>query len=78
MNLSQADTKAFGFFLTEAVHQQTFFPDARCQARKVAIAGNQAEAIEATGVEQIHRVDDHGAIGRVLPTVAELLDGLDG
>ncbi|MNQ46790.1 hypothetical protein D3C85_606160 [compost metagenome] len=63
----------------EAVDGQAFLAQARGQAGEVAVAGDQAEAVEAPGVEQVHGVDDQRAVGGVLaPGVGELLDRLDG
>ena len=45
---------------------------------KITVARDDAETIEARGVEQIHGVDDHCAIRGVLSSrVGELLDRLD-
>ena len=46
--------------------------------REVAIAGDDAEAIDAAGVEQVHGVDHERDVGRVLASdVLTLLDGPD-
>ncbi|MNS76162.1 hypothetical protein D3C72_1097010 [compost metagenome] len=64
--------------LAEAVDGQPLLADARGQPGEVAVAGDDAEAVEAPGVQQVHGVDDHGAVGGVLAHgVAELLDRLD-
>ncbi len=77
MNLSQALTKALGVpFSPNSVDGDPALPDTGRQAREVAVAGDQAEAVETVGVEQVHGVDDHGAVGGVLAYgVVELLDG---
>ena len=63
---------------TKAEHAQTLFADTQGETRKVTITGDQAEAIETPRVQQIHRIDDHRAVCRVLPArVGELLHRLD-
>lgn len=63
---------------TKAEPAQTLFADTQGEARKVTATGDQAEAIETPGVQQIHRMDDHRAACRVLPArVGELLHRLD-
>src|SRR3546814_16641232 len=63
--------------LAEAVDDAPGFADARGPPGAVAVAGDAAEPVEALGVEQVHRVDDHRRVGGVLAEgVAELLDGL--
>jgi len=55
------------------------FAQPRGQAGEITVAGDQAEPLEATGIEQVHRIDDHRAVGGVLAHgVAELLHRLDG
>src|SRR5690606_2177610 len=62
---------------TEAVDHLAGLAQARGQTGEVAVTGHQAETVEGTGVQQIHGVDDHGAVGRVLAAgVGELLDRL--
>src|SRR5690242_16623698 len=64
--------------LAEAVDGQARLADAPRQRGEVAVAGDDAEAVEAAGVEQVHRIDDHRRVGGVLALgVAELLDRLD-
>ena len=47
--------------------------------REVGIARDDAEAVEVLGVQEVHRVDNHRAVGGVLSgSVRELLDGLYG
>ena len=53
--------------------------DARGEAGEVAVRGDEAEAVEAAGVQQVHRVDDQRDVGRVLAGgVGELLLRQDG
>ena len=67
-----------GFLFAEAIDEQPLFSKPHGQAGEVAVAGDQTVAIEAAGVEQIHGVDDHGAVGRILTRgVGELLDRFD-
>src|SRR5690348_9310272 len=67
------------FSFAETVHHQPGFADTPGEAGEVAVAGNDAEAIQAARIKQIHRVDDQRRVGGVLAAcVAELLDGLDG
>ncbi|MNZ89696.1 hypothetical protein D3C78_1086310 [compost metagenome] len=67
-----------GLLLAEAVDGQPFLAQARGQAGEVAVAGDQAEAVETAGVEQVHGVDDQRAVGGVLAAgVGELLHRLD-
>ena len=48
-------------------------------AREVRVARDDAEAVQVLRVEEVHGVDDHGAVRGVLARrVGELLDGLDG
>ena len=78
-HLAGIDESARRVFLADAHHEKAFFTDAGGEAGVIAVAGDQAEAIHAAGVQDIHGVDDHGAVGGVLADgVAELLDGLDG
>jgi hypothetical protein len=63
----------------KAEDHQPVFADACGQAGEVAVAAHQAEAVEAPGVEQVHGVDDEGAVAGVFAGgVAVLLDGMDG
>ena len=49
------------------------------QPGEIAVAGDQAETGKVPGIQQVHGIDDHRAVGRVLArSVAELLDRLDG
>ena len=68
-----------GLFLADAHHKHARFPDACSEPGVIAVAGDQAEAVHHVGVEQVHGVNDHGAVGGILANrVAELLDRLDG
>ena len=49
------------------------------QAGEIAVAGDQAEAVEPAAVEQVHGIDDHGRVRCIFPRrIAVLLDGRDG
>ncbi|CUW97026.1 hypothetical protein AGR1C_Lc10022 [Agrobacterium fabacearum TT111] len=62
-----------------AGHQFRLFTDAHRQSGKVPIAQGNAETLKAFPVQQIHCIDDHGAIGSVLSgTVGKLLNRPDG
>lgn len=51
----------------------------RSQPSEIAIRRNETEAGKTAGVEQVHGIDDHGAVGGVFAgRVGELLDGDDG
>ena len=68
-----------GGFLADAHYEEPFFTNAGSQAGVIAVAGDQAETIHPAGVQNVHGVDDHGAVGGVLTDCkAELLDGLNG
>lgn len=73
-----ADERARRLPLAEAVDGKPLLADAHGEAGEVAVARDEAEAVEAARVKQVHGVDDHGAVGGVLAGgVGELLDGLD-
>src|SRR5690606_29489752 len=64
-----------GLTLAEAVDGEPLLADARGQAGEVAVAGDDAEAVEVAAVHQVHRVDDQRAVRGVLAGgVVELLD----
>ena len=49
------------------------------QPRKVAVRRDDAESVQIAAVEQVHGVNDHGAVGCIFAGgVAILLDGNDG
>jgi hypothetical protein len=59
-------------------HEQAAFLNASRQRREVGVARHDAEAVDQAGVKQVHRVDDHGAVGGVLAADdAELLERPD-
>ncbi|SOY52707.1 hypothetical protein CBM2592_A280128 [Cupriavidus taiwanensis] len=67
------------FLLAEAKNHEPFFPNACCQTCKIAVAGHQAKTIEPSGIQQVHSIDDEGAICRILPGgIGELLHRFDG
>lgn len=50
-----------------------------CQPCVITVTGDEAEAADRHRVEDIHRIDDHGAVGCVLADrIAKLLDRLHG
>ncbi len=62
----------------KTVDGDALLTDAGGEASKVTVARDDAEAGEAAGIEQVHGVDDHCAIGRVLAgRIGELLDRLN-
>jgi hypothetical protein len=64
--------------LAEPEDLESGFPQAHGQPGEVAIARDEAEAVKALGVQEVHRVDDQRAVRRVLARgVRELLDWLD-
>src|SRR5690606_38018629 len=67
-----------GLAFAESVDRQSLLADARRQAGEVAVAGDDAEAVQVAAVHQVHRVDDQRAVGGVLAGgVVELLDRRD-
>src|SRR3970282_979706 len=65
--------------LTHADNEEPRFPDSVCQSRIVTIARNEAESLYDSLMEDVHRVDDHRAVGCILPRyVGELLLRLEG
>ena len=60
-------------------HRKAALADAARQAREIAVARHEAEALDRVRIEDVHRVDDHGRVGGVLADgVAELLNRRDG
>ena len=80
MKRVQAWRKLSGVFcLADAVDVEPLLADARGEAGEVAVGGDEAEAVEAAGMQQVHRVDDERDVGGVLAGgVGELLLGQDG
>ena len=73
------DEGAGGLLFAHAHHDHAGFPQARGEAREVAVARDDAEPVDVAGIQDVHRVDDHRGIRRVLARrVAVLLDGRDG
>ena len=72
--------ETFGrLLLAEAEHVDALFADAGGKPCEITVGRNQAEAVETAAMEEVHRVDDEGDIGGVLPRgVGELLLGDDG
>lgn len=65
--------------VSEAVDGDALLADPGCESGEVAVAGDEAEAGEAAGVEEVHGVDYHCSVGGVLAGgVAELLDRHNG
>jgi len=61
------------------IDQQAFFSDPACQPGEVAVARHNTEALESLGMQEIHCVDDKGAIARVfMNSISELFNRLDG
>jgi hypothetical protein len=66
---------------TTAAHHNELpvLPQAVREARVVAVAAHDAEAVHRAQVQQVHRVDDQHRVGRVLALgVLELLYRADG
>lgn len=67
------------FLFANSHHKDARLADAGGKPRVIAVARNEAEAIHHAGVQDVHRVDDHGAVCRILANgVTELLDWLEG
>ena len=76
--VASGDERARCLALPKTIDGDALLTDAGSEASKVTVARDDAEAGEAAGIEQVHGVDDHRAIGRVLAGgVSELLDRLD-
>ena len=75
MKRRQAWRKALGrLLLAEAEDVDALLADAGGEPSEVAVGGDQAEAVEAAAVEQVHRVDHQRDVGGVLAgRVGELL-----
>ena len=60
-------------------NEDACLPDAGSQTSVIAVRRDQAEAIDHACVQDVHCIDDHGAVGGVFAnSIAELLDGLEG
>src|SRR5690606_16010471 len=72
-------TEALGRLLfAEAIDRDALFADACGQPGEVAVRRHQAEAVEPSRMQQVHRVDDQGDVARVLALgVLEVLLPLD-
>ena len=79
MNWVHACWKALGGLLAaDAVDRATRLLQPGREPREVAVAGDQDEAADVAGVEQVHGVDDQARVGGVLAgRVGELLHRLD-
>jgi len=65
--------------LAETIRDQPFLADAQGEPREIAVAGNEAKAVESLGIEQIHRIDNHRAVSGVFPDrITKLLNRLNG
>ena len=70
--------RRWSLLLTHTEYEHSRFAQPLCQLRKVGIRGDQAEALHISGIENIHRIDDHRGVGRVLSVrIAVLLDRVD-
>jgi len=77
--IAGVDERFRRLLLADAHDESPFLADARGQAGVVAVAGDDAEALDQFTVHDVHGVDDQGAVSGVLAHgVAELLDGLHG
>src|SRR2546426_5652610 len=64
-----------GLRLPDPHHEEARLPDPGRETGVVAVARDEAEPPHELAVEDVHRVDDHRAVGGVLPAhVRELLD----
>ena len=76
--VASGDEGAGRLAFPKTIDGDALLTDAGSEASKVTVARDDAEAGEAAGIEQVHGVDDHCAIGRVLAgRVGELLDRLN-
>ena len=73
-----ADKRFRRLFFTKAIDYQARLANPRGQACKVAVARDDAEAIELLRIQQIHRINDQRAVGGIFPDgISELLNRLD-
>src|SRR5262249_15260514 len=62
----------------KAIDNQPRLANSRRQPRKVTVARHDAEAVEFLRVEQIHRIDNQGTVGRIFSDcITELLNRLN-
>jgi len=67
------------FALPKPVYDEPSLADPHGKPYEVAVAGNQAEPVKMLRVQQVHGVDNHGRVRRVLAlSIGKLLHGLDG
>ena len=52
--------------LPKTVHNEAGLPDPHCKPGEVAVARYQAEAVKMVSLQQIHGVDNHGGVRRIL------------
>jgi hypothetical protein len=65
--------------LANTYNQQALLTYSCGQPGVVAVAGNEAKPAARAAVQDVHGVNDHGAVSGVLADgIAELLDGLNG
>ncbi len=65
--------------LPKPVHHEPGLPDPHGEPGEVAVARYQTEAVKLVSIQQVHGVDNHGGVGRVLAvSIGKLLDRLDG
>ncbi len=66
------------FHLSDADHQLARLAQTDSEPREVAVACYQHKAVDVTGIQDIHSVDYHREVRRILPrNVAVLLNGHD-
>jgi len=73
-----ADKRFRRLFFTKTIDDQARLANSRGQACKVAVARDDAEAIELLRIQQIHRINDQRAVGGIFPDgISKLLNRLD-
>ena len=78
-HIAGVDERLGRFLLANAHHKNSGLADACGESRVIAIGGDQTKRVHHAGMQNIHRIDNHGAVGGVLADgVTELLDGLEG
>ena len=68
---------SFGFSHADDIHVR--LAQTHGKTGKIAVAGDEAEAVDIAGIQDIHGVDDHRHVGRIFPgSIVKLLDRCDG